>query len=654
MKTMKKLLTAVLAVATAALLAIPAMAATDNTTVIDKTAKGSITVHKYVYNGNAPLSAATGTSADANNLPTGAELLGGVEFTLYQVMGADDVMAYYNGTNTDEVKLSDYVSGNAISSGKALATYGPFITPADGENKGIVTFSDLPVGMYVLIETGHPANVSLTSTPSLISIPMVNTASSSNNGNAQWMYDINVYPKNSTSEGNVKIVKKDDDGNMLKDVTFQLYKDTRASGAASAVWTQQDSDAVTNAAGEINWNSLTDGDYYIVETEAPKGYIVDKRPIYFTVGSNTVTCSDSRASGSGTASLTLDLVNPKPDLDKEVQKNGTSDWVHDTQYSIGDTIPYHIRVKVPSNITELTTFTVTDTPIHLKDNAPTAITYTDGTLSTNAYSVSTDSPTNGFTITFDPAKMAAVAGKEITISYTAVLQGDAAIFGDGNSNTAKLTYSSEILTSGTPGTPGTYEIEDKDVVYTYQAQIIKHKDTASGDAMSGVEFQLQMSATGSAVTVVQIADGEYRLPVSGETGVTTTTTLKTDANGKIVIKGLENDTYYLKETKTADGYNLLSAPVKLTLNITEFTAWSTSSTFGANGKWVKNTYTSGTTTFGGNTTPDTSLYSKDVVNKKGFTLPQTGGFGTLTLSVIGCALVLGGALVLVNSKKRAK
>ncbi|MBR1845794.1 MAG: LPXTG cell wall anchor domain-containing protein [Oscillospiraceae bacterium] len=42
------------------------------------------------------------------------------------------------------------------------------------------------------------------------------------------------------------------------------------------------------------------------------------------------------------------------------------------------------------------------------------------------------------------------------------------------------------------------------------------------------------------------------------------------------------------------------------------------------------------------------------MNKKGFTLPQTGGLGTLTLSVIGCALVLGGALVLVNSKKRAK
>ena len=196
-----------------------------------------------------------------------------------------------------------------------------------------------------------------------------------------------------------------------------------------------------------------------------------------------------------------------------------------------------------------------------------------------------------------------------------------------------------------------YEIEDKDVVYTYQAQIIKHKDTASGDPMSDVEFQLQTS-TGSTVPVVQIDDGEYRLPVSGETG--TTTTLKTDANGKIVIKGLENGTYYLKETKTASGYNLFSAPVELTLNITEATAWSTSSTFDANGKLVKHTYTSGTTTFGGNTTPATSLYSKDVVNKKGFTLPQTGGFGTLTLSIIGCALVVGGALVLTNSKKRAK
>lgn len=651
MKTLKKLLIVLLAVATAAMLAIPALASSD-TTVIDKTATGSITVHKYVYNGNTSLSAGTGTTADAANVPDDAELLGGVEFTLYKVMDADGVMAYYNGTNTDEVKLSDYVSGNAIISGKALATYGPFTTPFDGANKGIVSFSNLPVGMYVLIETNHPDNVSVIASPSLISLPMVNTTTSSNNGNAEWMYNIDVYPKNSTSEGNVKIVKKDDEGNLLKDVTFQLYKDTRASGAASAVWTKQGDDMVTGTAGEVNWNSLTDGSYYIVETAAPKGYIVDKRPIYFTVGSNTVTCTDSRATGSGSASLILNLVNPKPDLDKEVQENATPvAWVHDTQYSIGDTIPYQIRVKVPSNITQLATFTVTDTPTHLKDNAPTSITYSGGTLATNAYSVSTASPTNGFTVTFDPTKMAAVAGKEITISYTAVLQADAVVFGDGNPNTAKLTYSSEILPSGTPGTPDNYEIEDKDVVYTYRAQIIKHKDTANGDPMSGVEFQLQTSATGAAVPVVEVAVGSYRLPVGTET---TTTVLKTDANGKIVINGLENGTYYLKETKTIDGYNLLSAPVKLELDIAEVTTWATSDTFDNSGKLVKHTYTTNTTTFGGNTTPAANLYSKDVVNKKGFTLPRTGGLGTLTLSVIGCALVLGGAMVLFSSKKRAK
>ena len=660
---MKKLLTILLAIATAAMLAIPAFASSD-TTVINEDTKGSITVHKYEYNGDwDDLDAGTGLNGDARNVPADAEALNGVTFTLYQVKNTADTLAYFNGSNTTVVTVDDYVTNGAIKTGVTIGD--PKTATTSG---GVATFSDLDVGFYVLIETAHPANVTSFAAPALIAVPMVNTDTSSNNDNAEWIYDINVYPKNTTSEGGVTLVKQGANGTALSGVTFRLYKDTRAAGAATAVWTKQGDDATTPANGTINWDNLLDGDYYIIETSAPKGYIVDGRPIYFSISQNTVTYDSTKTKTSGVTTtvsnddkqLTITLKNEKPDLTKEVLKNGATaaDWVHDTQYSIGDTIPYRITVAIPANIADLTKFEITDTPTNLKD----VVDSVDIAGLTKGTDYTVTASGDGFKVAFVTPltnDVKALAGGSITITYNAVLQGSAVIFGDGNPNTAKLEYSSKIVPSQGPGSggdePEPYSIEDKDVVYTYKAEIVKYKDSvADVNKIANVEFQLLTSATGDAVTVVDLGNGEYRLPVAGETGTTTTTTLKTNSSGKITIKGLENGTYYLKETKTIDGYNLLSAPVELKLNISEVTIWKHETEFDNNGNKVKDYYETNTTTFGGNTTPATTLYAKDIINKKGFTLPQTGGLGTLTLSVIGCALVLGGALVLVNSKKRAK
>ena len=51
--------------------------------------------------------------------------------------------------------------------------------------------------------------------------------------------------------------------------------------------------------------------------------------------------------------------------------------------------------------------------------------------------------------------------------------------------------------------------------------------------------------------------------------------------------------------------------------------------------------------------PDNSI-SVEVINKKGFTLPQTGGLGTLMFILIGGVLMAGGIVLLTNTgKKRA-
>ena len=674
MKTMKKLLTILLAIATAAMLAIPAFATTTPTTTeatITKTETGSITVHKYEYNGTAGF--ATGTTSDAPATGSGAMPLAGVTFTLYKVKNADQLVAYYEGTSTvDEFTLSDFYDENTgLKVTVAAADTYTGTTGADGTYK----FDNLPVGLYVLVETDAPAKVTVKSAASLISLPLVNTNAgtnkSNNNDNAKWLYDIHVYPKNKTSVGGVTLTKVAADGTTpLQGVKFKLEK--KGTGGAYAVYAVDanhgDGIYTTDENGEISLSNLPHGDYQLTETETQDGYIQDARPIQFTVTEDSkVTATDPRTgisiSGKDTPQLSITLKNEKPDLTKEVQENKETDpaWTNDAQYSIGDTIPYKVTVKVPSNIADLKTFKVTDTPTGLKDDATSIVIKQGGTIyASGNYSVTANTTTGGYTIDFlpsdiTPEKLATIAGKEITITYNATLLSTATIGGTGNPNTADLEYSNKINPETAPGETPPEDtkdhIEDRAIVYTYKFEITKYLDSTSGDKAPNVEFELLLTENGTAVPVVEESVGTYRLPASGET-TTTTTTLKTGSDGKILVKGLENATYYLKETKTVNGYNLLSKPVAIIVSIDETTKWELSEDY-VNGKLTKRTYES-TTYKSGTTTLTEALVSADIINKKGFTLPQTGGLGTLTLSVIGCALVLGGALVLVNSKKRAK
>lgn len=667
MKTMKKLLVIVLAIATAAMLAVPAMASTVPDELIDTSKKGSITVHKYEYTGNG---GSAGTGLSTNAVPDGAKDLAGVTFTLYKVMDVNTMLGYYNGTNTDTVTVANYVADGAIIESKVVD--GVTNRTATTGNDGLATFSNLELGMYVLIETDKPAKVTGASDPVLISVPMVNSdvTTTGNNNNSKWMYNIYVFPKNSTSEGNVELTKKDENGNALAGVTFQLWQ---KSGSTYAKVTGATGTGVTaTGTGKCLFENLTQGEYCITEESAPVGYIVDSRPIYFTVtADNTVTYNATLTENTGVTAhtdgktLTITIKNEKPNLDKTVKENGGDyDWTnHDAVYSVGDTIAYQINVKVPSNLADLKTFKVTDTPTHLKDVVNSIqITYgSNVTYATSSYSASASG--DGFVIDFLPqgvsaTDLAKIAGQTITIKYNATLLSTATIAGTGNPNTADLEYSNQINPTKTPDDetpdePGSDHIKDSAIVYTFALQINKYKDSVdSSNKLANVEFALLDGENGTAVEVFEVAKGSYRLPVAGDTS--TTTTLTTDSNGQIIINGLENGDYWLKETKTVNGYNLLSKPIKVTLSVSAQTTWETESEYDSQGNLVKRTYTSSTYTFSGGDTTTTGIYSTDIINKKGFTLPQTGGLGTLTLSVIGCALVLGGALVLVNSKKRAK
>lgn len=663
--------------------------------LINKDAKGSITVTKYATvnksTGTAPTyknQQATGTENDKlTDTDTGYTPLKGATFKLFKIADADKVVEYYNGTDTATYDVSKFQYNEA--DGKA--TYGGVevtaVNAGATNENGVCTFSDLAVGIYVLKEVTAPDQITTPLAETcLISIPMVNTATSSNNGNAEWMYDVHVYPKNHESTGTLELTKWDQNGAVLKDVVFKLYKKEFLSGGSL---TTEDWEEVTSTSTDgTTQNTLTlttgtDGkiilanlpanlygtQYKLVEVSAPNGFIVNQKPLYFKVTTdNKITwnavsgekgdCNNLNTGVVGTPNeetgpkLSVTLRNEQLSLTKHVQKNGGDTWETDEQYRLDDTITYQLTIYVPRNVSELNTFIIADMPdaginddinsiqvSYVKDE--TTHTLTTGSNAFTATETSANGKGKGFTLTFNDTVKGNIAGQTITVTYTAKFTDKAVIAGNGNGNTATLTYSKFIGGSDTT----TYAITDEARVYTYQYQITKYKDSVADSNKLGtgetVSFQL-LDKDKNLIDVIKISDGVYRVALSTEAGDNTMTT---GDQGKLQIRGLENETYYLKETKTIDGYNLLSKPFEIVLNVERTTTWNQDGAYEENSQVVK-TYAST------NYNPTDAMGTGTIVNKKGFVLPQTGSMGYLLFCAVGIVLIAGGTMLIFGGRKK--
>lgn len=702
---LKHLFTAILSVAlTLSLCAMPAMAegATTagampktSTSTIDKNQKGSITIYKRALDssGNA------GTAGDGETMvsPQGAALKD-TGFTLYQVMDTNTLLAYYNdNTTADQVDVKDYFTNyaeNKTAAGLKTAYATAYKSEVRTDENGKATFTELPVGMYLVIETKTPQAVTMPVEPFLVSIPMTRigdkTTGADNQKQKEWLYDVTVYPKNNIAKGTVKLVKQGKQGSTttpLAGVKFTLNKKNDTDDDYTAVKT----DVATDTNGKITLDNLAKGRYYLQETGYTdgndKGYILNTTgKFYFDIDENgkAVKVDDTIAGKVDDASFTIDsthatltVTNYKPDIAKTVTKRDGTTNTHEADYGVGDAVPYTLTIKVPENITSLKTFTVTDTTVKAqliqnkgsvkisgKNNAGG-----DVTLAESAYTITVapDANNSVMTVAFTPSALTDVAGGEITIAYTATVQDTAVVAGNGNVNTAKIVYSRKTNLTEETGGNKPYEITDKGVVYTFGLNIHKTAKggTKDGAGLKGVTFDLYKKVD------TETLNGNSKYPFCGQEyaaisgddavklGLTTNSaenwikvkTLTTGENGYVSAKGLPSGTYKLVETKTVNGYNLLSKPVDAKLNLTYAAAWSTTTTYDANGNQTKSTITTPTYKRDGETvTPGEEI---EIVNRAGFTLPVTGGFGTLLFSGIGVLLVLAGVSVLFSLKKKS-
>lgn len=687
---LKRLFTAILSAAlTLSLCAMPAMATEGGTTagtpladgmpVWDTTKKGSITIHKFEYNPSSGAPSQQGTGAEGEGAPAGATPLDGVTFEIYQVQSQTWLESYYGGQVTassqdfSKMDASDYYTKNsttgAITVNSGATKVATVTTTTTETDKGVAKKDGLALGLYLVVETKAPDKVTSPADPFLVSVPMTRIADNdTTNKLTDWIYDVHVYPKNSTTYGQVTIEKKGYTGGgtgvALEGVQFKLQKQ---NGADWTDITANDSNGstynlTTDINGKITIAGLSQGEYRIFEdaysnTSANKGYILDAEYHTFTVQKD----GKIQVDGNVSANATIQVANHRPDMKKEVY-NGT-EWKQDAQYGVGDTVPYKITIEVPKNIDKLSTFTVTDTPTGLTDNVSSIEVKDDTTdLTKNTHYTVADNG-NGFTITFTPAEMAAYAGEKLVITYTATVSNDAVVGGKGNSNNAKLTYTNKINTHDSPAAPSTNTIEDSAVMYSFGIKVVKTAENGT-TALPGVVFDLYREAKTGETPIVNAETVKKAGLDSTKSWILVKSGLTTDASGIIdtsdsnnatnYTHGLANGDYYLVETKTVKGYNLLTKPVKVKLNVTATTTWQKTNVYDASGNLVKHgTVTSTTFTNANGDATKTELAVAKVVNRKGFTLPVTGGFGTLLFSGIGVLLVLAGVGVLFSLKKKS-
>lgn len=684
---------------------------------IDKDILGSITVHKYatenkVSDTTKPTSesAGTGLTTDAENITDPYKPLKDAKFELYRVIAGADFDAYYNGENSDSYEVRD----GKIYKGSDEVTP---ILKAEGSTKanGELVFSGLKRGIYFLQEVPSEEDKGNQITDPLaeaclISVPMVNSATSQNKDGGEWIYDVHVYPKNHISTATLQIKKVKNGTEPVEGIQFSLEKyelpELNPSELSIEKWTDvyvsnkvtvakpdpnahqnqplESTALVTSASGEINVSGLTSGlygtIYKLVEDnnaqDSQLGLIVNKTPMYFQVepdntinwlpandaigglnNTNTaVTNAEEINTGDGAPKLVLTIDNEAPDITKTVKasgvepfedKEGFHDWA---QYNIGETITYQLEVYIPTNIAELQTFTITDTCDQLTYSTEINVSLKEG-ASDGTPTLTASEVTDGISIKLgrgsaNASEIADYGGETILIQYNAVLKDTAVIRGVGNVNTAKLEYS-KTIGEISRSAANCYTITDLATVYTYDYKITKTLYGDTGNSGHVENVEFELyDNSGNKINMTQIDQSTQYRRAYGSDIVKN---IKPGTDGVFHLTGLTPGVYQLKEVKTVTGYNLLTSPVEIRIHVKNNGDVKTET--GVVNK--DNNFASGWMEKQKSGAPNSETTpEKSIINKKGFVLPQTGSMGYLLFCTLGLVMIAGGTMILFGGRKK--
>ena len=393
----------------------------------------------------------------------------------------------------------------------------------------------------------------------------------------------------------------------------------------------QPTKSITNSskAASVTFEELALGNYFVLVESGSRVY----RPTSVNV---VPEFKDGKWVVKDNNTTNVSVKSSEPTIDKTVKVNNEDK--EKTDVKIGDELNYTIEVVVPNYPANAKAkkIVISDTfgkgltfNKNVKVYGVTETVGTDGktveseellTLNTN-YKYTANGDT-GFTVTIDKTTdengnvtdLYETVRKysKIRVKYTGTVNSEAEVTA-GAKNNATLQYNNN------PYDDALCDPKTDDVtVYTYGFDLKKiDKDTKA--ALAGAFFEVKDS-TGKVLKFTG-SKGNYIFAEDG-----TISELEVAADGTLKVSGLKLGTYTLTETKAPDGYSKLATPITITLEDENL-----------DGKEDKNA---------------TGYFKSDVENSQVYTLPVTGGIGTILFSVIGILFMGLGAFLIKNILKK--
>ena len=313
--------------------------------------------------------------------------------------------------------------------------------------------------------------------------------------------------------------------------------------------------------------------------------------------------------------------NDVPTIEKEVQEDSTGAWGEENTAQIGDTIAFKTVITAQPGAEEYILHDEMSDGLTLDPDSIEA--EADGTPLTagDHFTVVTSGLGDNcdFHVIFDQDYLDTINAETIiTVTYNAVLNGDAEISADPNTNKTKLNYGEDSRLETT---------WDETKTYSFYFDIVKTK--TDNKLLDGAKFELyDAKEEGSRIPLVKNSDGTYRVATKEEQEAPGFVSAEIEAaNGRAAVKGLDADTtYWLEETQAPAGYNVLAERVEVAIADQNLSTTLTGDTW---------------------TDGDGGIH---IVNETGALLPTTGGMGT-TLFYIGGGALMAGAAVIFAIKK---
>ena len=488
---------------------------------------------------------------------------------------------------------------------------------------------------------------------------------------------------------------------------------------------------LTDSYGKTEAHDLELGLYLVVETQVPEMVVSTTNPFLVSVPMTTVDGTNAEDGGERWFyDITLYPKNLTgiPSLEKALRENvndtgkhdgSTTDitdgFAHTGTASAGDVIDYQIISTLPSITsmsTRLSCYTFVDT-------LSKGLTYTKGDVvlefftdaectdlittwkeADGFFSVSYNTAATGESVmtiemterglseintskvVYSGSSMVNTGFSDCTvrITYTAKMDSDnSVIFGDnGNDNKVVLTWKR---------TSDNYydTLVDDAHVYTYGIDLTKMFSDGKGD-FSKVEFIVQNDSDYYYVQAeLNEAEGVYYVTdhTSNPEAATHFIPVASNGNpGKVIIKGLEDDTYTITEIRTDNGYTLLKDDIEIVISQKETTELcdiyesdvlgliqndpryatiinDTGDLKNMPQVHLEHHLLTASATVDGNAVnmlEDNGSINAEapltVVNTRGFDLPETGDHGTMIFTILGIVAMAGAATVIVLTSKK--